>query len=89
MGLFNKFFGNKGNDLSKVKLSLEDYNKYFERKIIDNIPLELLSLGELNLTTGQIIACDPLVCLYDSLPFTRTVQPGKYPVTVCIAKTGL
>lgn len=37
--------------------------------------------------TGQIIVCDPLAYSYNSLPFDRKVKPGKYPVTVCIAKT--
>lgn len=87
MGLFSKLFGKKGKDLNKAKLSALDYNVFFEEGIIDNIPVELLNLGELNISTGQIIACDPLVCLYDTLPFTRTVQPGKYPVIACIAKT--
>ncbi|MFT3823655.1 MAG: DUF4241 domain-containing protein [Chitinophagaceae bacterium] len=87
MGLFNNFFGKKYKNLNKVKLSLIDYNQFFENKTFDNIPLELLDLGELNLSTGEVIACDPLVCLYDTLPFLRTVLPGKYPVTACIAKT--
>jgi hypothetical protein len=87
MGLFNMFFGNNGKDANKVKASLIDYNQFFENKAVDDTPLELLYLGELNISTGQIIACDPLVCLYDTAPFTKTVQPGKYPVIACIAKT--
>jgi Protein of unknown function (DUF4241) len=87
MGFFNKLFGNKDKDSKEVKYSLIDYNQYFGGTILDNTPLELFNLGELNLSTGKIIACDPLVCLYDTLPFTRTVQPGKYPVIACIAKT--
>ncbi len=87
MGLFNKLFGNKDKGLKEVKLSLVDYNQFFDNETVDNTPLELLDLGELNLSTGQIIACDPLVCLYDTSPFIRTAQPGKYPVIACIAKT--
>jgi hypothetical protein len=78
MGLFNKFFGNKDKDFKQVKLSLIDYNIYFDNTNIDNTPLEFLDLGELNLTTGEIVACDPLVCLHDTVPFTTTVNPGKY-----------
>ena len=87
MGLFNKLFGNKRKDPIMVKPSLVDYNQYFDNTIIDKTPLKFLDLGELNLSTGKIVACDPLVCLYDTSPFTRTVQPGKYPVIACIAKT--
>jgi Protein of unknown function (DUF4241) len=69
------------------KLSLVDYNKYFDNTSIDNTPLDFLDLGELNITTGKIVACDPLVGLYGAKPLTRTVEPGKYSVTACIAKT--
>jgi hypothetical protein len=70
-----------------VKYSLVDYNQFFDNQIYDNTPLEFLDLGELNLSTGQVIACDPLVCLCDTAPFTKNVQPGKYKVIACIAKT--
>src|ERR1700748_753806 len=85
MGLFNNFFG--GKKPRKLKYSLIDYNRYFESSVIDGTAVELLPLGDLVLTTGEIIACDPLVSLHDTRPFTRTVKPGKYPVTACIAKT--
>jgi hypothetical protein len=85
MDFFNNFFGNKKP--VKPKYSSIDYNIYFESSAIDGTVVELLPLGDLVLTTGEIIACDPLVFLHDSLPFTRKVKPGKYPVTACIAKT--
>ena len=87
MGLLGKLFGNRDKDLNKVKLSLVDYNLFFESKTVDNKFIELLNLGDLNISTGKIIACDPLVCLYDTSAFTRTVPPGKYPVIACVAKT--
>lgn len=87
MGLFKKIFGNKDKDIKSVKYSLVDYNQYFDDTVVDNMPLEFLNLGDLNLSTGKIIVCDPLVCMYDTSPFTRTVNPGKYPVIACIAKT--
>ncbi|MCW3090149.1 MAG: hypothetical protein JWP81_1218 [Ferruginibacter sp.] len=87
MGLFNKLFGSNDKTVPKVKYSLVDYNRYFENSSIENMSLELLSLGSLNLGTGKIIACDPLVYFNDEPPFTRTVEPGIYPVIACIAKT--
>ncbi len=85
MGLLDKFFGPR--DDKNIKYSTIDYNEYFDAEVFDEIPLEFLHLGELNLPTGQIIACDPLVTFYDAVPFTYMVQPGIYPVTACIAKT--
>jgi uncharacterized protein DUF4241 len=35
--------------------------------------------------TGRVVACDPLYCV-DTPPFTTTVQPGAYPVILCIAQ---
>jgi len=84
MGLFDKLFGSKNN---AGKLSAIDYNRYFDNTTIDNTPLAFLNLGELNLSTGKIVACDPLAYIFESLPFAKTVQQGKYPVIVCVAKT--
>jgi hypothetical protein len=87
MGLFNKTFFWRNIEDNPVKPSLIDYNIYFDNTAIENIPLELLNLGELKLSTGNIVACDPLAGLHHRMPFTRTVNPGTYPVTVCVAKT--
>ena len=87
MGIFNKLFGNHDRDLKSVKFSSIDYNQYFSNALLDTTPLELLNLGQINLPSGQIIACDPLVYLQDTFPFTKRVQPGKYPVVASIAKT--
>jgi hypothetical protein len=87
MGLFNKLFGKKQENPDK-RLSPIDYNKYFDSVIIENMPLRFLNLGEVALPTGKIVACDPLVCLDDTLPFIETVNPGMYPVIACIADVG-
>lgn len=40
-------------------------------------------LGEINLPTGKIVACDPLVDP-ETPPFNKQVKAGKYPVTLYI-----
>ena len=46
--------------------------------------VELPTAG-LELPTGQVYACDPFIALYDqAMPFTATVDPGTYAVTVSI-----
>lgn len=41
--------------------------------------------GLLNVTSGKLIASDPLV-FFDEKPFARAVQPGEYPVILKVVK---
>jgi hypothetical protein len=74
------------NENNPAKLSLVDYNNFFDSPEVDDVPLELFDLGNLNLPTGNIIAADPLVMLDGAKPFNRTIAPGVYPVTACVAR---
>jgi hypothetical protein len=64
-----------------------DYNIYFDNPAIDTTSLELIKLGDLHLSTGKVVACDPFVGLWNTKPFLKAVEPGSYPVTASIAKT--
>src|SRR5260221_3695133 len=44
-------------------------------------------LGQLALPSGRIIAADGFI-LYGTKPFTGTVRPGSYPVSVAVALLG-
>jgi hypothetical protein len=44
--------------------------------------IERRPIGELVLTSGQPVLCDP--AFVELNPFARSVRPGRYPVTVCI-----
>jgi hypothetical protein len=46
--------------------------------------LECRVIGDLNLPSGRIVACDPMV-EPDLPPFAETVPPGRWPVGVTIA----
>ncbi len=48
------------------------------------ITLHQRKLGELVLSTGHVVACDPLV-FPDSRPFQETLPPGRYPLIASIA----
>jgi hypothetical protein len=48
------------------------------------IELKRVSVGNLVLPSGRIVAQDPFVDVYEE-PFTRTVAPGTYPVYLTIA----
>ena len=65
-----------------------NYNLYFDTSSYKNTELKFLELGKLNLPTGKIVACDPLVSLGEWLAFTKIVDPGIYPVIACIANSG-
>jgi hypothetical protein len=75
---------NKTNAIEKM--SEVDYNKYLNKKIIENTPIEIVDLGKLYLPSGEIVACDPFVNP-ESKPFSRKVFPGIYNVKIYIAKT--
>lgn len=51
-----------------------------ERRII------VTAIGELELPTGEIIACDPLITGLERPVFSRKVRPGCYPVTLLEAQ---
>ena len=46
--------------------------------------IEVTSIGELDVSTGAIVACDPLVSLSRAQPFTRRVAPGRYRVELAL-----
>jgi hypothetical protein len=45
-----------------------------------------LTIGELELPTGEIVACDPLITGLSRPAFSRKVKPGRYPVTLLQAQ---
>lgn len=44
--------------------------------------MEPFLLGMLFLSSGNVVACDPLTSTDIAKPFTKTVQPGKYAVNL-------
>lgn len=51
---------------------------------LGTITLHQRNLGELVVSTGQVVACDPLV-YPDTKPFQVTLPPGRYPVFASVA----
>jgi hypothetical protein len=47
--------------------------------------IEQHPIGEVTVPTGQVVGCDPLAYSADTLPFTVTVPPGKYPLCAWVA----
>ncbi|MEM9836927.1 MAG: hypothetical protein AAF828_10515, partial [Bacteroidota bacterium] len=52
------------------KLSHADYNIIFENQIVEDTPIELLKIGNLKVSSGKIVVCDPLV-YSDTPPLSR------------------
>jgi hypothetical protein len=48
--------------------------------------VELRDAGSLHLATGQLVACDPFWAPDSLAPFRAAVAPGRYPVTLSIAR---
>lgn len=64
---------------------------FVDGKIVENdygkSVLHTRLIGELIVTTGFIVACDPFV-FFDSIAFTTQVPIGKYPVILSIERRG-
>lgn len=63
--------------------------RYFDGEVISdpnrgNIIFTPYKIGELVLTSGKLVACDPLVNP-NSEPFEITLTPGRYPVILSVA----
>jgi hypothetical protein len=66
-----------------------DFSKAFQdgQKMVvaeEEILLKCHPIGELVLTSGKLVACDPLVCP-EPKPFTVSFRPGSYPVMLSVA----
>lgn len=61
-----------------------DLDSYFTEKKIGKMEVDILDIGEVNLPTGEILACDPLVELEDAKTFIQRVSIGKYPVKISV-----
>lgn len=48
--------------------------------------VELHDAGSLHLATGRLVACDPFWAPDSLAPFSVAVAPGRYPVTLSIAR---
>ncbi|MFI7489288.1 DUF4241 domain-containing protein [Micromonospora echinaurantiaca] len=50
--------------------------------------LEVRQVGDVHLPSGRLIATDPAWLEHDAVPYTVTVPPGRYPVTLSLARIG-
>ena len=76
----------KKKKAAKEVYSHTDYNQIFDNSTVEGIPIELIEIGNLNLPSGHIVVCDPLV-VPDMPPLNKSVPPGKYPIKIYNAKT--
>ena len=51
-----------------------------------SVPLDSRVLGEVTVSSGQIVACDPFVFI-EAKPFTRAVPNGRFPVRVAVMRS--
>ena len=51
-----------------------------------SVPLDSHVLGEVTVSSGQIVACDPFVFI-EAKPFIRTVPNGRFPVRIAVMRS--
>jgi hypothetical protein len=52
---------------------------------LQNVTISTHQIGELVLTSGRIIACDPLIGPDTRYHFKKIIEPGSYPLIVSVA----
>ena len=55
-------------------------------EVFESEKFKVINIGELNVTSGKIICCDPLVSLVngEGEAFVEEIPTGKYPVTLAV-----
>lgn len=61
-----------------------DLESYFTQEKIGEMAVDILDIGEVNLPTGEILACDPLVELEEAKAYIQKTPVGKYPVRIAV-----
>ena len=61
-----------------------DLESYFNKKKIGIMEVDTLDIGEVNLPTGEILTCDPLVELGEAKTYIQKTPVGKFPVKIAV-----
>ena len=61
-----------------------DLESYFTEKKIGEMEVDTLDIGEVNLPTGEILTCDPLVELGEVRTYLQKTPLGKFPVKIAV-----
>ena len=66
---------------SKIMLHIENIAKLFSKNFVENPLLETFEVGKINLPSGRLVACDPLIT-NDMKPFVIQFPKGDFTVFV-------
>ena len=73
---------NEYNNKKGIMCPESSLEKYFTETEIAGCKIDTVELGNLNITSGEIVCCDPTSCLdHDIQPFFDTFPKGNFPVT--------
>ncbi len=65
-----------------------EYNQPYGEGIHD-VTFSIHNIGELVVTSGRLVACDPFLPPNDFFYFPKSIKPGRYPVIASVAKLQL
>ena len=75
----------KYSTIKNLLRSQHNLEELFIKKEIENTKLDILNLGEVNISSGKIVVCDPLAYLdEESIPFIQNVNANKYKVSALV-----
>lgn len=77
-----------------MTLQLPDYDRFFaDGRKLDTpgeprspVYLRVRSPGRLVISSGKLVACDPLLAASDTAGFTTPVPAGRFPVSLCVVE---
>jgi Protein of unknown function (DUF4241) len=84
MSLWSRLFGKKPREPEPAP-DPATIARAFEVRELGALTFDVVRVGELEVPTGRIVACDPLV-FPEASPFTRTIARGRHPVEIAIAR---
>lgn len=74
------------SDLNALLLDGHSLQYDWENQGVQNVTISTRQIGELVLTSGRLIACDPLTAPDTRYHFEKTIKPGRYPVVASVAE---
>ncbi len=73
------------SDLNSILQDGYSLQYIWEHQGLQNVTISTHQIGELVLSSGRIIPCDPLIVPDIRYHLKKTVKPGRYPVIVSVA----
>lgn len=85
----NEDWFEKYEKIKHLLMEPEDFNTYYDAKKRGTLSIDQMVIGKVNIPTGKLLVCDPLVAISESSPTLYDMAPkGKFDLEICVVKGG-